>query len=157
MTIIQEECIADTTVQIPADCGHWLANIVVVLKTYESGRRYYYIDYEWTAVLDETAPSGKTWDELVKMEEDDIVYSVISDVIPDKNSIISLRNAHPFYSNGVDLDDGYDGEIIAQNEMTDLLVKHLTMDDHELGKHSGSATAPHYRVILMHNINSLWD
>jgi hypothetical protein len=64
-------------------------------------------------------------------------------------------NTHPFYSNGQTIDDGQYGEIITQNDATDSLVKHLVMDDDELSKHSGDATAAHYRKILLHNINDL--
>lgn len=158
MTVINNELIAETTVRFPTESGYWVDNVVVRLKTYETGKQYYYIDYVWYAVFDGMALAYKTWEEVVEMNVQSDADRVVGETALDQESAAALmKNAHPFYSNGRELDDGYDGEIIAQNDLTDVLVKYLVMDDDELTKYSGGTTAPHYRRVVIRNINNLWD
>lgn len=154
MTAIQEEFIAETTVRFPAPAptGHWDATVVVRRQTHETGEQYYHIDYDWLAVFDDAEVTDKTWEALVEFEKQQDLELVLSDTMSESGAIASMKDAHPFYSRGRTLDDGHEGEIIARNEMTDSLVKHLVMDDDELSKHSGGVTAVHYRKILMRKV-----
>lgn len=104
----------NTTLAFPGGCE---LNVVISLKTYNNGKKYYYIDYSQT--------------------KGDIEF-------------------HPFYMDGR-LQDGWDGEIIAQNSMTDSMIKMLCMSDDKLREECGNTDVSHYRKLIMYNINELWD
>jgi len=147
MTVIRNEIIGETTVRFPADSGYWVAAVEVRRKMYANGEQYYYIGYVWYAAFDDVVLAYKTWDEVVEMED-----NCDSDTIQKKNATL-MKNAHPFYSNGSNLDRGYNGKIIAQNEISDSLVKYIVMDETELVKYSGGMTASNYREVIMHHVN----
>lgn len=105
--------------------------ISIELKTYDDGKKFYYIDYTHTMLY----PDGKI---KICSDSSDIIYP------------------NPFsYFEG--LKDNYDGDIIAYNSLTEKLVEYLLLDDKELGKLCGSVTPQCYRKQLMYNIAILSD
>ena len=62
---------------------------------------------------------------------------------------------HPFYNNDDFL--GNDGEVIAKNPMTSLMVDYLLMDDMELSEFSGHTTPQKYKHNIMLSILHFWD
>lgn len=64
---------------------------------------------------------------------------------------------HPLY--GSDVNDllTYEGEIIAKNPMTEIMVDYLLMEDAELTKVTGHTTAPDYKHKIMLSLSYLWD
>ena len=108
-----------------------ITNIKVELKTYEDGRKFYYIDY------------------LHKMKYPDGTENICT-------NLEDIKMPNPFsYFEG--LKDNFDGEIIAFNSLTEKLIEYLLLDDEDLEKLSGSVTAQCYRKQLMYIIAILSD
>ena len=57
----------------------------------------------------------------------------------------------------LNIETGYNGEIIFANEMSDILVKYLLMPFDELNKFSGRVTAEQYKRQVIKSINLFWD
>lgn len=57
----------------------------------------------------------------------------------------------------LNIETGYDGEIIFANEMSDILIKYLLMPLDELKKFSGRVTAEQYKKQIIKSINLFWD
>ena len=105
--------------------------ISVELKTYDDGRKFYYIDYTHHMIY----PNG--------------TKSICTDVK-------EVKIPNPFaYFDG--FKENFDGDIIAYNSFTEKLIEYLLLDDKELGLLSGSVTAQCYRKQLMYNIAILSD
>ena len=105
--------------------------VYVQLKTYDNGRKFYYIDYTHNIIY----PNGSR--KLCTELKD-----------------IQLPN--PF-SNFNNLKESFEGDIIAFNSLTEKLIEYLLLDDKELEKVSGRVKAQCYRKQLMHNIAILSD
>jgi hypothetical protein len=85
----------------------------------------------------------------------DISYKL--EAIMDTEPVGKLIKNHPFFE--TDLDDflEYDGEVIATNPMTALMVEYLLMDDEELANFSGHTTPQEYKHKIMLSIVHFWD
>jgi hypothetical protein len=51
----------------------------------------------------------------------------------------------------------YEGEVIAKNPMSEMMVDYLLMDDAELAKFSGHTTPQDYKHKIMLSIVYFWD
>ena len=105
--------------------------ISVELKTYENGKKFYYVNYSHTMIY----PNG-----LKKLCTDP--------------KDIELPNPFFYFKS---LQENFDGDIIAHNTYTEKLIEYLLLDDEDLEKVSGSVTAQCYRKQLMYNIAILSD
>lgn len=74
-----------------------------------------------------------------------------------KQSIGWLVMNHPFYGSQVEDFLSYEGEVIAKNPMTELMVEYLLMDDAELAKFTGHTTPQDYKRQIMVSIPYFWD
>jgi hypothetical protein len=64
---------------------------------------------------------------------------------------------HPFYDSEVSDFLTYDGEIIARNPMTAMMVEYLLMEDAELAKFTGNTTPQDYKHKIMLSLAYFWD
>jgi len=64
---------------------------------------------------------------------------------------------HPLYGSDVNDFLTYEGEIIAKNPMTALMIEYLLMEDAELAKITGHTTAADYKHKIMLSLSYLWD
>ena len=105
--------------------------ISVELKTYDDGRKFYYVDYTHNMIY----PNGT---KKLCIEHKDV----------------ELPNPFSYFEK---FKESFDGDIIAYNSLTEKLVEYLLLDDKELEKFSGSVTPQCYRKQLMYNIAILSD
>ena len=105
--------------------------ISIELKTYDDGRKFYYIDYTHNIIY----PNGT---KKLCVEHKDV----------------ELPNPFSYFEN---FKENFDGDIIAYNSLTEKLVEYILLDDKELEKVSGSVTPQCYRKQLMYNIAILSD
>ena len=105
--------------------------ISIELKTYDDGRKFYYVDYTHNMLY----PNGSK--------------SICTDV-----KEVKIPNPFAYFDR---LKENFDGDIIAYNSLTEKLIEYLLLDDKELEKLSGSVTAQCYRKQLMYNIAILSD
>ena len=65
---------------------------------------------------------------------------------------------HPFYNDIQFFNTGHnDGEIIAKNSLSDILVEYLLMDNDTLSQKSGFSTPEFYRMSIIQGIKHFWD
>lgn len=57
----------------------------------------------------------------------------------------------------LNIEPGYNGEIIFANDLSDNLVKYLLMQLEDLSKFSGRVTAEQYKKQIIKSINLFWD
>ena len=105
--------------------------ISIELKTYDDGRKFYYVDYTHNMLY----PNGSK--------------SICTDV-----KEVKIPNPFAYFDR---LKENFDGDIIAYNSLTEKLIEYLLLDDKELEKLSGSVTPQCYRKQLIHNIAILSD
>jgi hypothetical protein len=79
------------------------------------------------------------------------------EAVMETDAVGKLLKNHPFFH--CDMDDflEYDGEIIAKNPMTAMMVDYLLMDNAELAKFSGHTTPQDYKHKIMLSIVHFWD
>ena len=75
----------------------------------------------------------------------------------DTDFVGKLIKNHPFFETNMEDFLGYEGEVIAKNPMTDMMVNYLRMDDEELAKFSGHTTPQDYKHKIMLSIVYFWD
>jgi len=85
----------------------------------------------------------------------DITYTFDS-FMEDKSIGRAIKN-HPFFQSEVEEFATYQGEIIAKNPMTAMMVDYLLMDDDELVKFTGHTTPQEYKHKIMLSIVHFWD
>jgi len=85
----------------------------------------------------------------------DITYDFKT--IGEKQTIGWLIMNHPFYGSQVEDFLSYEGEIIAKNPMTELMVNYLLMNNDELSKFTGHTTPQDYKRQIMVSIPYFWD
>ena len=105
--------------------------ISIELKTYDDGRKFYYVNYTHTIIY----PNGSR--KLCLNLED-------------------VESPNPFSDFGK-FKENFDGDIIAYNSLTEKLVEYLLLDDNKLSEISGSVTSQCYRKQLMFNVAILSD
>ena len=64
---------------------------------------------------------------------------------------------HPLYHDKDFIANNNDGEIIAQNELSDKLIEFLVMDDEKLQQKSGNTHVKQYRSLIIKTISLFWD
>jgi len=85
----------------------------------------------------------------------DISYKC--EAVMDTNFIGKLIKNHPFFDTNIEDCLGYEGEVIAKNQMTEMMVNYLLMDDAELAKISGHSTPTDYKHKIMLSLVYFWD
>ena len=85
----------------------------------------------------------------------DIGYTF--EAVMDTDSVGKLLKNHPLFNANLDDFLSYDGEIIAKNPMTTMMVDYLLMDNAELAKFSGHTTPSDYKHKIMLSIVYFWD
>ncbi len=103
--------------------------IKVVEKTHDDGKEFYNIMYEHTHI-----------------EKDERIKCL---------NIEDIKNPNPFFD--TPMIEHFGGDIIVKNELTEVLIKFLTMADEELSKKSGNISAGIYRIQIMQSIANFWD
>jgi ribosomal protein L31 len=173
MVVVNQSRVTEQDVCFDCHEGTCVCTIIIDCKTYHDNKCYYYIDYHWNFILKFDNCKGETlnipdkldWDSLIQLENKlKKLIKTENETEPVSNeqkqllyNIECVKRIHPFYSGSNELDDGYDGEIIAKNNMTSSLINMLCLDDVTLQQQSGHSEVSHYRKLLMHNINNLWD
>lgn len=61
---------------------------------------------------------------------------------------------HPFM--GTDFVENKEGDIVAVNDMTTMMIKYLLMD-YELMNNTGNTTPQDYKRSIMHSLSLFWD
>ena len=85
----------------------------------------------------------------------DIGYTFES--VMETEPVGKLIKNHPLYDSVMEDFLTYDGEVIAKNPMTAMMVDYLLMDDAELAKFSGHTTPQDYKHKIMLSIVHFWD
>ena len=79
------------------------------------------------------------------------------EAVMDTDFVGKLIKNHPFFHTNMEDFLGYEGEVIAKNPMTDMMVDYLLMDDAELAKFTGHTTPQDYKHKIMLSIVYFWD
>lgn len=145
MTILEEQVIGGqqfkytvNTVTIPfiknqysetIDIDHLFCILDIQIKclTYDSGKQFYDITYNWTY---------SPWD---------------------KNGQNPALMLNPFHNDIQFLTDHSEGEIIYKNLLTDQLVKFLLLPIEELEQICGSVSPYEYQKSLLKMVSCIWD
>lgn len=85
----------------------------------------------------------------------DICYTF--EAVMDSEPIGKLIKTHPLFDSDMEDFLEYEGEVIAKNPMTEMMVNYLLMDNAELAKFSGHTTPPEYKHKIMLSIVHFWD
>jgi hypothetical protein len=85
----------------------------------------------------------------------DISYKC--EAVMDTDFVGKLIKNHPFFETNMEDFLGYEGEVIAKNPMTEMMVDYLLMDDAELAKFTGHTTPQDYKHKIMLSIVYFWD
>ena len=85
----------------------------------------------------------------------DISYKF--DAAMDTEPAGKLIKNHPFFESEMDDFLEYEGEVIAKNPMTEMMIEYLLMDNAELAKFSGHTTPQEYKHKIMLSIVHFWD
>lgn len=94
---------------------------------------------------------------LYKANYGDFLYWYVGCDRPYYNTTKCMLN-HPFKgSEHVVEGDTNVADIVANNEITMTLMKHLAMEDEELAKYIGNKTTVGYRAKIIASIEKLWD
>ena len=64
---------------------------------------------------------------------------------------------HPFFDNPEFIESHNEGEIIYQNELSDILIKYLLMDLDKMKSLTGNTRPVDYKKTIMESISLLWD
>ena len=64
---------------------------------------------------------------------------------------------HLFYDDKDFLENNTEGEIIFQNDLTDMMIKYLMMDEIELSKKTGNIEVMDYKKQIIKAISLFWD
>ena len=75
----------------------------------------------------------------------------------DSDPIGKLIKNHPFFESDMEDFLEYEGEVVAKNPMTEMMVDYLLMDNAELAKFSGHTTPQEYKHKIMLSILYFWD
>ncbi len=143
--------------------GYCKLNISVTLKTYDDKKQFYYVDYVWEFKpwgewddINILLNNGKllTWDTLIEMEEKLVNGKKSSPIL---QKIRDLKALCPFYNNDEFIEDSFNGDIIAKNDMTEQIVRTLCMSNEEIKKIAGNTHHDDYRKSIMNMITYLWD
>ena len=64
---------------------------------------------------------------------------------------------HPFYDNSDFMENHASGEIIRQNELSDMLIKYLLMSLNDMESLTGNTRPIDYKKSIMESISLFWD
>ena len=124
-------------------------DVKVTLKTYEDGRMFYYIDYEWSYLHWLKDKYGSNLIKHADLIKNPKKY--------DPEHSLPVMSLNPFFRDKNQMEDHMDGEIIVKNSLSDQLVKYLLMDFDDLESHSGSVVPDNYKISVIKSISFFWD
>ena len=79
------------------------------------------------------------------------------DAVMETDPVSKLIKNHPLFDSDIESCLDYEGEVIAKNPMTAMMIEYLLMDNAELAKFSGHTTPQEYKHKIMLSMVHFWD